>query len=98
MRTSADLKLMQLPPPPPICMILGGPLYEGEIEDITGTGQPCVICPWHKFCFDLKTGRTTRPLHRDELLTVYPTRIEEDGQISIGFKSFHNSCFSDENF
>ncbi|KAM9138689.1 Rieske domain-containing protein isoform 1-T1 [Pangshura tecta] len=32
----------------------GGPLHLGEIEDING--QPCIICPWHKYKITLATG------------------------------------------
>lgn len=33
-----------------VCPHEGGPLGEGRIED----GR--VVCPWHEFAFDLKTG------------------------------------------
>ncbi|XP_070794879.1 Rieske domain-containing protein isoform X2 [Pituophis catenifer annectens] len=32
----------------------GGPLDLGEIEDING--QPCIICPFHKYKITLNTG------------------------------------------
>ncbi len=60
--------------------------------------DPCIVCPWHKYCFNLSTGNIQRPYHRPEHLHVYPTRIEPNGIISIGFKSFHESFFLDENF
>ncbi|KAJ6669773.1 hypothetical protein lerEdw1_000322 [Lerista edwardsae] len=36
------------------CYHAGGPLHLGEIEDISG--QPCIICPWHKYKITLSTG------------------------------------------
>jgi len=32
------------------CPHMGGPLGEGEIED------SCIICPWHGWQFNIKTG------------------------------------------
>jgi hypothetical protein len=32
----------------------GGPLYQGQIEDYKGKCH--VMCPWHSYMFDLKTG------------------------------------------
>ncbi|XP_062456158.1 Rieske domain-containing protein [Rhea pennata] len=36
------------------CYHAGGALHLGEIEDING--QPCIICPWHKYKITLETG------------------------------------------
>ncbi|XP_027733811.1 Rieske domain-containing protein isoform X1 [Empidonax traillii] len=36
------------------CYHEGGPLCQGEIEDIDG--QACIVCPWHKFKITLETG------------------------------------------
>ncbi|XP_013048774.1 Rieske domain-containing protein isoform X1 [Anser cygnoides] len=36
------------------CYHEGGPLNLGEIEDIAG--QPCIVCPWHKYVITLETG------------------------------------------
>lgn len=35
------------------CPHQGGPLAEGTIED------DAVTCPWHSWCFDLRTGKMT---------------------------------------
>ncbi|XP_074640497.1 Rieske domain-containing protein-like isoform X3 [Tubulanus polymorphus] len=32
----------------------GGPLVDGDIEDINGT--TCIVCPWHKYKISLKEG------------------------------------------
>ena len=42
-----------------ICPHMGGPLDEGDIEDIDGTW--CVSCPWHGFSFELKKGECVAP-------------------------------------
>ena len=82
-----------------LSLLIGGLLHEGEIEQLPITGQACIICPWHKYCFNLVTGNITRrPVHREDQLNTCPTRVERDGQISIGFQSFDKSCFLDENF
>ncbi|XP_069081742.1 Rieske domain-containing protein [Pleurodeles waltl] len=36
------------------CYHAGGPLNLGDIEDING--QPCIVCPWHKYKIALATG------------------------------------------
>ena len=36
-----------------VCPHQGGPIGEGSIEDAT------VTCPWHAWCFDLRTGFMT---------------------------------------
>ena len=40
------------------CYHMGGPLAEGDIEDITLNNEihPCVVCPWHKYNVSLITG------------------------------------------
>ncbi len=32
----------------------GGPLFEGDIEDYKG--HPHVMCPWHGYMYDAKSG------------------------------------------
>lgn len=34
----------------------GGPLCEGDIEEVDGVLQ--VFCPWHDYDFDLRTGKS----------------------------------------
>jgi nitrite reductase/ring-hydroxylating ferredoxin subunit len=36
-----------------VCPHLGGPLEE-TVPDADG----CVVCPWHGYCFDLRTGKS----------------------------------------
>jgi nitrite reductase/ring-hydroxylating ferredoxin subunit len=57
-----------------ICPHEDGPLAEGWIEG------GAVVCPWHGFDFDLRTGRC----HVAEGLSipVYPTRVTE-GAVEI---------------
>ena len=47
------------------CYHMGGPLSNGDIEDITlpkkngeSTHHPCVVCPWHHYNISLKTGES----------------------------------------
>lgn len=37
-------------------MAPGGPLCEGDIEEVEGVLQ--VFCPWHDYDFDLRTGKS----------------------------------------
>ena len=49
------------------CSHEGGPLEQGDIEDFDGDLR--IVCPWHSFDFDLKTGRSSSGLHQ-EVYTV----------------------------
>ncbi|MFT4112283.1 Rieske (2Fe-2S) protein [Silvibacterium sp.] len=52
------------------CPHRGGPLGQGIVENGT------VVCPWHAWAFDLKTGAAAHsPLAR---VAVYPVRVEGD--------------------
>ena len=57
-----------------ICLHRGGPLGEGIIAN----GK--LICPWHAWAWDLKTGQSTHD--RNVKLAVYPLKIE-DGDVMI---------------
>ena len=50
------------------CPHRGGPLHDGAID------RGVVLCPWHQWQFDLKTGCSpVNPLSR---VRVYPVRLE----------------------
>jgi nitrite reductase (NADH) small subunit len=53
-----------------ICLHWGGPLGQGVIED----GK--VVCPWHGWKFDPKTGEG--PPKASGRLPVYKVRVEAD--------------------
>lgn len=53
-----------------ICPHQGGPLGEGEVEDY------CVICPWHGWTFDVRTGECINL--PDEKAMHYPIQIIGD--------------------
>ena len=63
-----------------------------------GISSPHIICPWHKWCFELSTGRQVRPLGRDNNIETFPVRIDDSGRIFIGFTSFDPSCFVSSDF
>jgi nitrite reductase (NADH) small subunit len=57
-----------------ICLHQGGPLGQGMIEG----GK--VVCPWHGWQYDPKTGAT---VHNPNLkVAVYPLKIE-DGDVLV---------------
>lgn len=42
-----------------VCSHLSGPLHEGKLKGGTGSNEgsePCVVCPWHRSTFSLRTG------------------------------------------
>jgi nitrite reductase (NADH) small subunit len=51
------------------CPHRGGPLSEGMVED----GK--IVCPWHAWAFDPKTGATDASQER---AAVYPVTMEGD--------------------
>ena len=74
---------------------LGGPLHLGDIEDMyPGCNVPCIVCPWHKWTFDLKTGNQKRPDGKYNRIQVYPVKTSKSGQLSIGFTSIDPSYFN----
>ncbi|XP_035828496.1 uncharacterized protein LOC101860850 [Aplysia californica] len=60
------------------CSHMGGPLYEGDIEDYKGSAH--VMCPWHAYMFDLSTGNCDIGLKQD----VFPVRVE-GGQVQVEY-------------
>jgi nitrite reductase (NADH) small subunit len=57
-----------------VCLHVGGPLGEGTIEN----GK--VVCPWHGWQYDPKSGQTT---HNANLkVAVYPMKIE-NGDVMV---------------
>ena len=53
-----------------VCPHRGGPLAEGSLED----GK--VMCPWHAWAFDMKTGICDHDAK--EKVAVYPLTFEGD--------------------
>jgi nitrite reductase/ring-hydroxylating ferredoxin subunit len=53
------------------CPHQGGPIAEGWIENLT------VTCPWHAWCFDLRTGGLT--LGDFAQIPRFDVRVEQDG-------------------
>lgn len=41
-----------------VCSHLSGPLHEGKLKssNLVDDGGPCVVCPWHRSTFSLRTG------------------------------------------
>ncbi len=72
----------------------GGPLHLGDIEDMGATESPRVVCPWHKWCFELATGKQVRPDWRHEDIQSFPVRTDPaSGGVAIGFRSMNPNCF-----
>ena len=75
------------------CPHMGGPLHQGDIEDIGG--NVCVSCPWHGWPFELEHGEC---LVSDQLrLKRYPVRQQGD-EIAIGFDALDPAVFDDAEF
>ena len=75
-------------------------MHLGDIEDLysgvgVGTGKyPCIVCPWHKWTFELSSGNQVLPPERHNSIKVYPVRATSDGQIQIGFSSIDPTYFT----
>ncbi len=52
------------------CLHQGGPLGQGMIE------KSKVICPWHAWAYDPKTGGAAH--NKNAKVAVYPIKIEND--------------------
>lgn len=78
------------------CPHKGGPLAAGDIEDIAGKHH--VICPWHRWTFNLETGDGARGMACGNSIRTYPTRVEQDGKISVGFCELSKNLFLDDDF
>ena len=50
-----------------VLVFTGGPLFHGDIEDYDG--RPHIICPWHGYMFDIKTGQNEIGLQVNSLVT-----------------------------
>lgn len=57
-----------------VCLHQGGPLGQGIIEN----GK--VVCPWHGWAYDPKTGEATHKANAK--LAVYPLKIEK-GEVLV---------------
>jgi nitrite reductase/ring-hydroxylating ferredoxin subunit len=79
-----------------ICPHMGGPACQGKViakvdeviaEDRTSRGlafsktQMHVVCPWHGFEFDIRTGR--HPGNRRMRLRPVPVRVSEAGDVIV---------------
>ena len=62
------------------CPHASGRMAQGYINPL---GQ--VVCPLHRYCFDMKNGRNTSG--EGYFLKTYPTELREEG-LFIGFQSF----------
>uniref|UniRef100_A0A673KJM3 Rieske domain-containing protein n=1 Tax=Sinocyclocheilus rhinocerous TaxID=307959 RepID=A0A673KJM3_9TELE len=68
------------------CPHEGGPLEQGDIEDL-GHGKLALICPWHYFDFSLETGSSSTGLQNQ----VYDVRVL-DGKVYINTQSTLSLC------
>jgi nitrite reductase/ring-hydroxylating ferredoxin subunit len=54
------------------CVHLGNPLDDGAVV------EGCVICPWHGWRYDLRTGEHLTAFGRRAGVRTYPVRVEGD--------------------
>ncbi|CAG5121412.1 unnamed protein product [Candidula unifasciata] len=79
------------------CPHLGGPLHLADIEELS-TGKMAVKCPWHKWTFDIASGICVTPKDRNLIAKTFPVRVDNLGQIRVGFDSFGPSAFAEMDF
>jgi len=78
-----------------IVFVLGGPLHEGDIEELPSRNGYCIKCPWHSWKFDISTGQCVSPQNRySRFLKTYPVKFDCKGKISVGFASIDPALFS----
>jgi len=54
------------------CLHVGNPLDDGAVAD------GCVVCPWHGWRYDLRTGEHLTMFGRRRGLRTYPVRVDGD--------------------
>ncbi|CAL1530426.1 unnamed protein product [Lymnaea stagnalis] len=75
-----------------LCPHAGGPLHMGDIEDFS-PGEVCLKCPWHKWKFKVDTGAILSPTGQNITAKTFPVRVDNIGNIFIGFDSLGPSYF-----
>ena len=73
--------------------VSGGPLSMGDIEELPGEGL-CVRCPWHHWKILLDSGTIGEHKGRTQSTAVYPVKINEEGEIYIGFDQVSRRFFN----
>ncbi|KAK2141634.1 hypothetical protein NP493_480g03019 [Ridgeia piscesae] len=61
------------------CSHMGGPLYQGDIEDFGDKLH--VVCPWHGYTFDVRTGQNDLGIRQE----VFQVKVE-DSQVYVMYK------------
>lgn len=56
------------------CPHAGGPLADGHLDE-----AGCVVCPWHRFAFDLRSGKSDSGGY---YLHTYPVRVRR-GRLQV---------------
>jgi nitrite reductase/ring-hydroxylating ferredoxin subunit len=64
----------------PRCPHAGGPLADGKLKGSV------LVCPWHFFPFDLRTGKVAGGGESILQLNRYPVRVE-DGEILVDLET-----------
>jgi nitrite reductase/ring-hydroxylating ferredoxin subunit len=60
------------------CPHQGGPLAKGDIQDMEDIGgKVSVVCPWHRWTFELETGKGVGGNACGHQLKTYPTRVDQ---------------------
>ncbi|KAI8849407.1 hypothetical protein BC829DRAFT_416855 [Chytridium lagenaria] len=86
-----------------ICPHSGGPLYKGNVdmEDLivgearhravaepsTVSKDPLIICPWHAFKFNLKTGASDDVEHEEHYAKVVTASLQDESTLLLTFPS-----------
>ena len=73
--------------------VSGGPLSMGDIEELPGEGL-CVRCPWHHWKILLDSGTIGEHKGRTQSTVVYPVKINEEGDIYVGFDQVSRRFFN----
>jgi len=64
-----------------VCFHAGGPLGNGDIEQVGEQRRLCIKCPWHDYLIDLDTGeKWHQQLQQDDVGRLVPTGWKNSGQ------------------
>ena len=61
-----------------VCSHVGNPIDDGQVR------RGCVVCPWHGWRYDLRTGEHLTLFGRRPGLRTFPARVT-DGDVQVGF-------------
>ncbi|XP_032236727.1 Rieske domain-containing protein [Nematostella vectensis] len=76
------------------CPHMGGPLHLGDIEELGEARRLCIVCPWHKWKFNIITGETESPVNSNLKVSLYPVEVKTSGCLFVAFEAISQDFFN----